>query len=206
MDNYARALLYAQELFLKWNQDEIIARLHLKHDDAFIYLNFLGEPWRIERCSGAAECISSKPVAGNFSQGLSIYDYICRKDPLPLPRSRLCPVNSLPHVAQSNPSTTDFHQKYADFFQQHLPALRRAFEKSNAQPFFKGDIAYWIEVFDGFRAVFQFWEGDEEFAPSVRFLWPENAQDFLKYETLYYVMGCFLEKLKQNIAEIEKNS
>lgn len=206
MDNYVRALQYARELFLKWNQEEIIARCKLKHDDAFIRLRFLGDEWQIERRSAVAARITAEGIAeGNFSEGLSIYDYLCRKGTLPLPRTRLCPVNSLPHVAQSNPNTSSLHQKHADYFQQHLPALEHAIAEIALAPFDKGDIACWFEVFDGFNAVFQFWKGDEEFPPSVRFLWPENAQDFLKYETLYYVMGCFLEKLKRRIEEIEKN-
>ena len=61
-------------------------------------------------------------------------------------------------------------------------------------------------MFDGFDAVFQFWEGDEEFPPSVRFLWDENTPDYLKFETTFYVMGCFLELLERRIAESEKNN
>ena len=206
MDNYRRALLYARELFLERDQAQIIANSDLKHDADYLYLNFLGEPWRIERKSGKAECIAGDPAEGGFSEGLSIYDYLCRSTARPVLSGRLCPVNALPHVAQSNPSTTDFHQPYADFFQQHIPSLQRALKEMGAAPFFKGDAACYFHVFDGFNAVFQFWEGDEEFPPSVRFLWDENSQAFLKYETLYYVMGCFLQKLKNRILEIEKNS
>lgn len=205
MDNYQRALIYAQGLFLKWNQESIIARCRLRSDADYLYLNFLGDPWRIHRASGLAQCIAAAPVDGNFTQSLSIYDYICRSGPLPALSGRLCPANALPHVAQSNPSTTDFHQAHADFLQDHIPALKQALHEIGAAPFFKGDAACYFPVFDGFNAVFQFWEGDEEFPPSVRFLWDENTQGFLKYETLYYVMGCFLDKLRTRIAQIEKN-
>lgn len=206
MDNYARALVYARELFLKWDQEKIIARCRLKSDEDYLYLNFLGDPWRIARSSGIAQCINCEPADGNFSQALSIYDYLCRLEPLPALSGRLCPVNSLPHVAQSNPSATGLYQRHADFLQNHIPALQTALSHIGSAPFFKGDAACWFPVFDGFNAVFQFWEGDEEFPPSVRFLWDENAQGFLKYETLYYVMGCFLQKLENCIAEIEKKS
>ena len=206
MDNYQRALIYAQELFLKWDQAAMIARCRLKHDADYLYLNFLGDPWRIARRSGVAQRLAGgEAIDANFSQGLSIYDYLCRKEPFPALSGRFCPVNALPHVAQSNPNTGSLHQKHADFFQQHIPALRAAVACVGAAPFDKGDIACLFPVFDGFNAVFQFWEGDEEFPPSVRFLWDENSQGYLKYETLYYVMGCFLEKLRDCIAGIEKN-
>lgn len=205
MDNYYRALLYARELFLKWDQQQIISRCRLRHDEAYLYINFLNQPWRIEKASGIVEDISSQPREANFSQALSIYDYICRQEPLPRPSGRFCHVNSLPHVAQSSPNTGDFHQKYADALQNHIPALEQAIAEIGIAPFPQGDVACLFPVFDGFNAVFQFWEGDDEFPPSVRFLWDENSQGFLKYETLYYVMGCFLEKLRARIAEIEKN-
>lgn len=206
MDNYARALEYARGLFLQWDQAAMIERCRLCHDEDNLYLNFLGDPWRIERASGRAWRIGREEAQANFSQGLSIYDYLCRREPLPALSGRLCPVNALPHVAQSNPNTTDYHQPHADFFQNHIPALKQALQEAGIGSFPKGDAACLFPVFDGFNAVFQFWEGDEEFPPSVRFLWDENAQGFLKYETLYYVMGCFLEKLRSRIAEIEKNS
>lgn len=205
MNNYHRALLYARELFLKWSQDQIIARCGLRHDEDQLYLNFLGEPWRIERASGIVRRANGTQEEGNFSQALSIYDYLCRAEPFPTLSGRLCPVNALPHVAQSSPGTTDFHQPHADFLQQHIPALKQALAEIGIAPFFKGDAACYFPVFDGFNAVFQFWEGDEEFPPSIRFLWDENTQGFLKYETTYYVMGCFLEKLKARVLEIEKN-
>ena len=40
----------------------------------------------------------------------------------------------------------------------------------------------------------------------MRFLWDEVTPDCLKYETLYYIMGCFLNRLDARICEIEKNA
>lgn len=206
MDNYARALEYARKLFMNWDQQKLITRCRLRHDENYLYLNFLGEPWQIERVSGTAQRVFADTIANaNFSEGLSIYDYLCGETPFPPLSGRFCPVNALPHVAQSNPNTGDFHQKYANFLQEHIPALEKAIEQMGIAPFPQGDVACLFPVFDGFNAVFQFWEGDEDFPPSVRFLWDENSQGYLKYETLYYVMGCFLERLKVRISEIEKN-
>jgi len=206
VDNYARALEYARGLFMKWDQQKLIARCRLRHDENYLYLNFLGEPWRVERASGTAQrIVGDTAVNANFSEGLSIYDYLCGEEPFPALSGRFCPVNSLPHVAQSSPSAGDFHQSHADFLQDHIPALEKAIDEIGIAPFPKGDISCLFPVFDGFNAVFQFWEGDEDFPPSVRFLWDENSQGYLKFETIYYVMGCFLEKLKKRILEIEKN-
>lgn len=205
MDNYQKALIYARGLFLKWDQDKIISRCRLQHDENHIYISFLGRPYRIGKSSGIVECILDEPREANFSESLSIYDYICRENPIPGLSGRLLHVNSLRNAAKSSPSDTSFHQKWADKYQQHMPALKQALEKMGVAPFPRGDIACMFSVFDGFTAVFQFWEGDEEFPPSVRFLWDENTPDYLKYETTYYVMGCFLDFLNQMIADIERN-
>ena len=205
MDNYQKALLYARELFLKWDQDKIIARCRLQADEAHIYLSFLGQPYRIARATGVAECLADAPREADFSESLSIYDYICRDNPLFHPTGKLCHVNSLRNAAKSSPSDISLHQKRAEFYQQHQPALRKALETLGVAAFPQGDIACMFSVFDGFNGVFQFWEGDEEFPPSVRFLWDENTPDCLKYETTYYVMGCFLNLLEQKIAAIERN-
>lgn len=205
MDNYERALVYARGLFLKWDQEKIIARAGLEADGEYIYLHFLGLPHCIRRESGEIFRMGEERLPCGFSASLSIFDYLCREGALPIARGELYPVNSLKHVAQSSPSDISFHQSHADRMMEHLPALREAVKRLGISPFPQGDAACVFPVFNGFSAIFQFWEGDEEFPPSVRFLWRENAQEFLKYETIYYVMGCILERIWEVIAEIEKN-
>ena len=205
MDNYLKALIYARELFLKWNQEKIILKYRLRADEKYLYISFLGLPYRIERASGIAECMEGEPREADFSEALSIYDYLCRENALPGLSGRLMHVNSLRNAAKSSPNDTAYHRKWALKFQEHMPALRQAAGETGIADFPQGDIACMFTVFDGFTAVFQFWEGDEEFPPSVRFLWDENTPDYLKYETTYYVMGCFLRLLDQKIAAIERN-
>lgn len=205
MDNYTLALDRARQLFLTWDQEKMIARCRLRFDETYLYLSFLGDPWRIDRRNGSVQRIHGTIENANFSQGLSIYDYLCRREDLPALTGRFCPVNSLPHVAQSNPDAQNLHQRHALYFQQHLPALKAALDAIGLSAYPRGDAACLFRVFDGFNSVFQFWEADEDFPPSICFLWDERAQGYLKYETLYYVMDCFLQKLRARIAEIEKN-
>jgi len=206
MDNYRRALIYARELFLQWDQAKIIARCGLRADDEYIHIAFLGRPYRIRRSDGRVDCIDDGVREADFSEALTIYDYICRSEPMPGLSGRLLPVNGLRHAARSSsPNDSSFHQKSADYLQQHQAALAIALQKIGLAPFPQGDAACMFALFDGFTAVFQFWAGDEEFPPSVRFLWDENTPDYLKYETVYYAMGCFLARLEEIIADIERN-
>ena len=203
-NNYEIAKDNARKLFLNWDQERIIERCGLRADGEYLYIDFLRQPFCIRRATGEVENLALNRPA-NFEEALSIYDYLCRKGPLPGMAGTWRTVNSLKHVAQSNPDPVPFHQKWAVRYQERMPALSQALSELGA-PFPKGDIACRFPIFPGFDAVFQFWEGDDEFLPSVQFLWDENATDYLYYETLYYVMGCFLSLLDRRIAEIEKNN
>lgn len=62
-----------------------------------------------------------------------------------------------------------------------------------------GDAAYAIELFDGLSIVVQLWLGDEEFPPNLRFLWDENALDYIRYETMYFAKGMLLERIREEM-------
>lgn len=205
MSNYDQMLALGQKLFLDWDQGAMIRRYRLDAEEDYLYLRFLGRMHRVNRNSAAVEAMHPCAPAG-FHASLTIYDYLCRDNPLPGMSGQWRAANALRHVAQSSPDTVSLHQRQADRLQNHLDALHAALPALSAAPFPQGDAACIFPVFDGFNAVFQFWEGDEEFPPSVRFLWDENALSYLRYETLYYVMGEYLDLLWANIAKIERKS
>ena len=61
-----------------------------------------------------------------------------------------------------------------------------------------------VGTYADLRAAFQFWAADEDFPAQIGFFWDENVLSRLRYETLYYVMGDFLELLEARIAELER--
>ena len=203
-NNYEIARDNAAKLFLEWDQARMIERCGLRADEEFLYIEFIGQPFRIRRATGEAENLALGRAA-NFEEALSIYDYLCRAEDLPGMSGRWLSTNSLSNVAQSSPNPTEYHRKWAEEFQEHQGALEQVL-KHLGSPFPQGDAACVYPIFPGFDAVFQFWEGDDEFPPSVRFLWDENTPRYLRYETMYYVMGCLLQLLVRRIAELEKNN
>lgn len=44
----------------------------------------------------------------------------------------------------------------------------------------------------------QFWDEDEDFPASVRFLFDRNALLFMHYETLWYVMGALERQIRNS--------
>ena len=59
------------------------------------------------------------------------------------------------------------------------------------------DVCSRIPILPFFPVIFQFWEGDEEFAPKIMILWDKKALDFMHFETLYYVIGLLLQRLAE---------
>jgi hypothetical protein len=82
-------------------------------------------------------------------------------------------------------------------FQQDPEGLRRVLMDMGGRPFPHGDVACVLELFDGLPIVLQFWQADEEFPPSLRLLWDENALMYLKYETMYFAKGVLLKRIEE---------
>ena len=49
------------------------------------------------------------------------------------------------------------------------------------------------------KIAIQFWEGDEEFPPRVRWLWEENALMYLKYETMWFFLGLLRSRIRERM-------
>ena len=54
-----------------------------------------------------------------------------------------------------------------------------------------------MERFDGLRIGVLFWAGDEEFLPRLRYLWDENAKQYIRYETMYFAVNLLLRRLRE---------
>ena len=55
MDNYEKQVYTGRELFLKYDQDKLIKKYGLKHDEEYLYLKYIGTEYRINRRNGAVE-------------------------------------------------------------------------------------------------------------------------------------------------------
>lgn len=203
-DNYAIAAVNARSFFLQWNQEEMIKRCGLKADSKAIYIRFLNSMYSIDRDTGAVMRLDDQ-VAANFSEVMAIYDYMCRTEIMPQETGVWKAVHSLSYAGTASPSQSDLSAKAAKYLQDHIEMLDDQLNELKSADFPIGDRACIFPVFDHMNAVFQFWEGDDEFPPSVRFLWDETAPTRLKFETLWYVMGEFERRLTAGIENAMKN-
>ena len=63
----------------------------------------------------------------------------------------------------------------------------------------RGDVAYQIPLFDFLPVIFQFWNSDEEFPPSLKFFTDKNMLEYMHYETVWFAMSHLLERIEENM-------
>jgi len=199
-DNYLIQANQAKRHFLTYDQERLVRKLNARSDEQYIYVTFLTDPYRLDRTSGDIQrWDGSAWVDGNsFAEVMTLLDMMCdsREDR---------------HLSGRWKSMTDFglmfHQNLleerrdakADLFDRDPEGLRRACMAMGGQPVSGADIGYAIELFDGLRIGIQFWHGDDEFYPRLRYLWDENALQYIRYETMHYVLPLLLKRLKEKM-------
>ncbi len=199
-NNYLIQAAQARRRFLCYDQEKLIQKLKLKYDDTYLYTVMLCRPYRIHRATGDVERLEKDTWvdANTFAEVMTLLDLVCdsRED-----RFLACQWKNM------NAFGLMFHQNllegardpWAEKFDQDPEGFRRACLALQGQPLPQGDVAYAIELFDGLCIGVQLWLGDEEFGPSLRFLWDENATMYIRYETMYYARGMLLQLLEENM-------
>lgn len=200
-DNYARQAMQAKQGFLRYDQQKIIDKLGLAFDDAFLYPVLLGQTYRVSRTTADMERrVGTAWVDANtHEEVMTLLDLLCDS------REDRCLSGKWKNMASFG---LMFHQNllenardpWAEKFQNHPEAFRRACLTLGGRELPTGDIAYAIEVFDGLEIAVQLWFGDEEFPPNLRWLWDENATMYLKYETMFYARSLLLRLLEAAMA------
>lgn len=194
MTNFEKLANAGKPIFLSYDQEDILRRFGLKADADHLFLNFCGEPYTVDRRTGDITGPGSQPA--DPAAMLSIFDMICCPAAPGCLSGELRTVNTLPGGVQNGgPSASNLLDSRVAAFASRLPALRRACETLGGTPFSVGDVSYTIPIFDWFPAVFQFWNGDDEFPPAVRFLWDRDTLRYLRFETLFYIMDFLLRRL-----------
>ena len=199
-DNYLIQANQAKRHFLTYDQERLVRKLKARSDERYIYVTFLSEPYRLEKASGDLQrWDGSVWVDGNsFAEVMTLLDMMCdsREDR---------------RLSGRWKSMTDFglmfHQNLleerrdsaADLFDRDPEGVRRACIAMEGVPIRGADIGYAIPLFDGLRIGVQFWHGDDEFYPRLRYLWDENALQYIRYETMHYVLPLMLKRLREKM-------
>ena len=194
-DNYAITVQRAKALFLEYDQAALARKLKAELDESYLYTAFLSEPCRIHRTTGDISRFTQGGwVADNsFGLVLTLLDLVCDSREDRHPTGNWKNMRDFGH---------GFHQQmleqrdpWAERFQEQPEMFAKACEALGGEKYPLGDVAYALPVFGDLRVLIQLWFGDEEFPAQLRYLWDENALQYLKYETMFYARNLLLRML-----------
>lgn len=197
-NNYEIQTGYAKEIFLKYDQDKIIRNFHLAHDENFLYINFVSSPYRISRMTGDVECQEDQQWrAADFHETLSIYDMICNSNGFPVMARNWSPIGNLGGMKNASaPVGEDSFDHYGELFSGKMETLQKACEKMGGIKAPRGDVAYYLPLFDFFPVYLRFYDADDEFPAQLQILWDTDTCRYIHYETTFYMTVVLLEKLR----------
>jgi len=198
-DNYAIQLAQAKKLFLTYDQQELIQRCRLLHDEQYLYTQMLSQRYRICRTTGDIEryCDGNWIDGNSFAEVMTLLDWLCDSRADRYITGRWVNIVSLGHNFHSN-LQEEAPDADAVFFDSHPDAFHRACIALKGEAVPGADMGYIIELIDGLSILVQLWHGDEEFPPRLRFLWDENTTRYIRYETTWYALGLLVRRLREH--------
>ncbi|MBQ4337100.1 MAG: DUF3786 domain-containing protein [Lentisphaeria bacterium] len=206
MDNYDLQVDIGKRIFLEYDQERIIQKFRLEADEQWLYLSWFNAPCRIHRETGGIEeyCRGTWQACRDFSMVMTIYDLLCYHKGAfaPALTGQWCAVGNF--VVTGVTQTETFTKQYARLFDGRLPALRAACETLGGilQPSVAGaDLTCRFPVTAFFPVLLQFWQGDDEFPPKLMLLWDRNTDQFLHFETTFYLQDHLLRRLRRCMEE-----
>ena len=189
MDNYEKQIYIGRELFLQHDQDKLIEKYGLTHNEEYLYLKYVGTEYRINRRDGAIEYVADGEWKDckEYTMVMTIYDFLCcsGQEILPPLTGQWQPVGRFV-TAGSSPSTDSFVEKYARAFSGKVEEVKQAcicLGGKQMERLAGADLTFEMPVFQDFSVLFQFWDGDEEFQPKILLLWDKVSLSYLHFET-----------------------
>ena len=198
-DNYRLQVEGAKRYFLRYDQEKLIRKLNLTSNEDYLYTEMLRKSYRIHRRTGQVYRLEDSWTETNdHGEVMTLLDLVCdsRQDRFPTGRwQNMVNFGALFHRSLAE----DRSDPLAEAIQADQAAFRRACEALGGTPGPGGDISYALPFFDKLRLAIQFWEGDEEFSPRIRWLWDENALMYLKYETMWFAIGMLRSRIRKEM-------
>ena len=198
--NYLLQARSAKQRFLSYDQQKLIQKFCLEWDETFLYTTLLGRKYRICRQTGDMDCLTDGGWAdGNsYEEVMTLLDLLCDSRDDRFIAGRWKSMESFGLMFHQN-LLQDERDPLAERFDREPEALRKAGLAIGGKPLAGAVIAFVFEVFDGLPIVLQFWHGDEEFAPRIRWLWDENARMYIRYETMYFAVGLLRRRILERM-------
>ena len=203
MNNYEIMKRQVQKDFLQYDQEKMIRKFHLRHDPDFIYITFIRRLYRVHRTSGKVEWSDDgfvHPREANYNEVMTIYDVLCySKDDCQL-SWEFVNMKNLSSI-QGGTATVGggLFQRIEKKFDHKGALLSRACEKLDGIKHGKGDVAYYIQLFDFLPVIIQFWESDDKFPAKLNLFADKNMLQYMHYETVWFAVGHLIARLQEEM-------
>lgn len=199
-DNYTIQANQAKERFLTYDQPALIRKFGLRFDKTYLYVNLLCKLYRIHRDTGDLQRLDGDVWAdGNsYNEVMTLLDLLCDSRDDRQVAGRWKNMQSFGLLFHRN-LLEDAKDPWAIRFDKDPEGFHKSCRALGGKPVSGADISYAIEVFDGLPICIQFWHGDDEFFPRLRYLWDENADQYLRYETMYFAVSLLLRRIGENM-------
>ncbi len=207
ISNYEKMKNNMAGVFLQYNQEEMIQKFSLEHNENDIYIYFLERKYSISRCTGevfwSEDDFQTKEKA-DYNEVMTIYDVLCNSKKNCHPANEWINIKSLSTVlGGSLKRDNDFFHNVGEYFDGKVKELSYACKALHGKKLEKGDLAYEIKMFPFLSIVLRFWESDEDFPAVMQILTDKNILDYMHYETLMFAMTHILERIKNEIEIFE---
>lgn len=196
MNNYEKMQEAARLRFLEYDFDTLSRRFGVELGEQGIKIQFLGQQCYVNRKTG--EIFIDGRRAG-FGESLCIYDWLCDRRDDAQSANRFCSVHSLPGVFVAGSGLELSGDGVAPLISQNPKGFLRLCKAMDGKQVAGADLAVIINAFPDLRVLLKFYEGDEEFSPSLVILWDANILQFIRYETIYYLAGCLLNRIRNSL-------
>lgn len=206
VSNYEVTKRRVQSEFLKYDQEKMIHKFGLEHDEQYLYIKFVGHLYRISRVNGYLEWSKDgfqTCTEGDFHEALILYDLLCDSKEYCAASGEYRNLRSLCALQAGGKKLGDgLFGDEANFFDHKDEAFCRACENLGGVKKGKGDVSYELPLFDFLSCVVQFWNSDEEFDAALELFFDKNVLDFIRYETVWYAVNHLLRRLKEEMNRI----
>lgn len=197
-DNYEISLQAAMKRFCGYDMKKLSQKPGVVDRGELLETRFFGMPARICKKTGQIT-VDGEPA--DFCEALGVFDWLCDGKTDAKASGAFCPVSSLPGVLVRGSGLMMTAQELAELIDQHPDQFRRICKKLGSKTRNNGDICEEIEIFPGLPMQIKFYHSDEEFPPSVTFLWDRNILSFVRYETVYYLAAALKKHLLHRLRQ-----
>lgn len=199
-NNYLIQAAQAKRRFLTYDQQRLISKFRLESDEVYIYVNLLCKLYRVNRETGDLSFLEGENwLDGNsYEEVMTLLDLLCDSRDDRWISGRWKNMQSFGLQFHQN-LLEDQPDSFAQAIDENPEAFCRACRMLGGREMTGADLSFQLEVFDGLPIALRFWHGDDEFLPRLRWLWDENANMYLRYETMYFAVDLLRRRIREQM-------